>query len=144
MSFKQDQFKEAIDRINTLDSVLGLDKAIVTGFKQGEVCLSIEHSLDSPVEIVYLSDRPEFDIMVKRFEEENKATVYHVINTCDTLLTLLYVSEYTEDWEYECLQDGNYIACAVYDLTGRFMSEGTIEHGDCQIEPSCGALRRIV
>ena len=74
---------------------------------------------------------------------KNDAVVYHCVNSAGVFLSLLYVSKYEQDWEYEQPSDDGYISAAVFDLSGQFMPWGYCDIGDCHFETIGGALKRI-
>ena len=91
--------------------------------------------------LYWLSD--EQKAMVKDFEEENNALVYHVIhNYMDfgELLTFLYVSDYKEEWKLDRndLKQG-YALAYVKNIDDDFCSE----FGSVEIKPQFGGLVRI-
>lgn len=119
MNEKDMQRKEAINRLNMLHDMLGINKAIISDFKAGKAPLSVECFPRFPVGTIHLSDVPDFESKVRRFEKEHNCTAYYVVNTCNVFLSILYVSNYTEDWDYERPNSEGYITSVVYDLSGQ-------------------------
>lgn len=144
MNDKERQRKEAINRLNTLHTMLGIDKTAVTGFEKGNIPLSVELFPGFPVGTISLSDIPDFESKVRKFEAEHNCTAYYVVNTCNVFLSILYVSNYTEDWDYERPNPEGYITSVVYDLSGQFMRPDDIDFGECQYINADGSLKRIV
>lgn len=80
--------------------------------------------------------------MVKKFEEENNALVYHIIKTntnIGMLYNLLYVSEYVEEWDMDMddLSEGQALAYVLNKTMPDCSKFGTIG-----IKPSVGGLIR--
>lgn len=80
--------------------------------------------------------------MVKKFEEENNALVYHIIKTntnIGMLYNLLYVSEYVEEWDMDMddLSEGQALAYVLNKTMPDCSEFGTIG-----IKPSVGGLIR--
>lgn len=144
MNDKDRQRKEAINRLNMLHDMMGIDKAIVSDFNKGKVPLSVEVFPGFPIGTIHLSDVPDFESKVKKFETEHNCTAYYVVNTCNVFLSILYVSNYTEDWDYERPNPEGYITSVVYDLSGQFMRPDDIDFGECQYINADGSLKRIV
>ena len=124
MNDKDRQINEAVNRLNMLHDMMGIDKAIVSDFNKGKL--------------------PEFESKVRKFEAEHNCTAYYVVNTCNVFLSILYVSNYTEDWDYERPNPEGYITSVVYDLSGQFMRPDDIDFGECQYINADGSLKRIV
>ena len=101
VSLKEAQKLEALLRMKKI----GLMPRIIEEFKKEN---KINKSLSSKIgkalmgKLVWLSD--EEINMVKEFEEEHNCIVYHIIEshtTVGTLLSLFYVSKYTDEWEMD-------------------------------------------
>lgn len=92
------QIEEGIKRLRKL----GVLPKVVSEFKKGTLNRSENLGL------LYWLDDEEIQ-MVKDFESENNAVVYHVIKTYTTefgiMYSLLFVSQYEEEWE----MDNNYL-----------------------------------
>ena len=127
-----------------LHDMMGIDKATVSDFKKGRVPLSVEAFPGFPVGTIHLSDVPDFENKVRKFEAEHNCTAYYVVNTCNVVLSILYVSNYTEDWDYERPNSEGYITSVVYDLSGQFMRPDDIDFVECQYINADGSLKRIV
>ena len=98
-------------------------------------------NLSEVVGYLYWLDDDEKE-MVKKFEEENNALVYHIIkaNTnIGMIYNLLYVSEYVEEWkmDMEDLSDGQALAYVLNKTMPDCSEFGTIG-----IKPSVGGLIR--
>ena len=144
MKNKDNQRKEALNRLSTLCTALGVDKSAVSLFEMGKIPLSVEYFPGLPIATMALSDEPELEQKVRNFEKRLNCTAYYVVNSCNVFLSILYVSNYTEDWDYERPDPHGYITSAVYDLSGQFMGADDFDFGDCQYVVSNSALKRIV
>lgn len=144
MKNNDNQRKEALNRLNMLHTMMGVDKKAIHMFEKGNVPLSVELLPGFPVDTINLSEVPDCTRKVRTFEKKNNCTAYYVINTCNVFLTILYVSDYTEDWDYERPNPDGFITTVVYDLSGQFMRKDDIDFGECRFIESDGALRRIV
>lgn len=102
---KMEQKTEAIKRMKSLE----LHENVVREFeKENKVNLSEHGGI-----LYWLNDKQAE--AVKKFEEEYNSLVYHVIHSYTTfgeLLSMLYVSATSEEWEYdqEDLKEGYPIA----------------------------------
>ena len=144
MNDKERQRKEAINRLNLLHTTMGIDKTTATGFEKGRIPLPVELFPGFPVGTMSLSDVPGFKRKVREFEKEHNCTAYYVINTCNVFLSILYVSNNTEGWDYERPTPEGYITSVVYDLSGQFMRPDDTDFGECQFVNAGGSLKRIV
>lgn len=126
--------EEAIARLNILKNK-GLMHCVLRSFakKDSELYYSEFNGICGA--LYYLNDlggaKPEWIELVKEFEEQNNALVYHVTHqftNIGELLNVFYVSDYDEEWEYdrEDLKN-NYSLAYVYNLSDMDCSEfGTI------------------
>lgn len=97
--------EEAIARLEMLQKQ-GLLKNVVKDFKEKDLRY---YSLQSPLGgmLYWLNDLgggEEYQKAVEEFEEKNNCLVYHAIVTrfeFGTCLSMLFVSEYEEEWEME-------------------------------------------
>lgn len=81
--------------------------------------------------------------MVDDFEKENNGLVYHVIKSrtnIGLMYSLLYVSEYEEEWKMDMEDLGTGQALAY--VVNKDMPDCS-EFGTIGIAPSIGGLRRI-
>ncbi len=141
MTNKDMQRKEAINRLNMLHTILGIDKTVILGSENGKIPLSVECF---PIDTINLSDVPDFESKVKQFEKKHNCTTYYVIKTYNVFLSILYVSSYEEDWNYKRPNSEGYITSIVYDLSGQFMRADDIDFGEYQYIGSDSALKPIV
>lgn len=131
---KARQKQEAIARMK----MLKLSPNIIREFdKEGIVNLSENGGI-----LYWLTS--EQQTMVDEFEAENNALVYHVIHDFTEfgeLYSLLYVSKYDEEWEYD-REDLKYGTALVYvkNVTDEICSE----FGSIGIRPQFGGLVRTV
>lgn len=130
-SMKEKMKKEAIDRMH----ILKLHSNVIKEFSNnGKLNLSLN------AELYYLNDKQL--ARVQEFEQKYNALVYHVIQNhtqFGELLSFLYVSQHTEEWEYdrsdlkEC-----YPLVYVANLTDEICSE----FGHIEIQPCIGGVIR--
>lgn len=84
----------------------------------------------------------EEEKMVKEFEERSGCMVYHAVHSFTDfgeLYTLMYVSEYEEEWEVDRKDiEAGYPLCYVVNKTTPDFSE----FGSCGIKPLFGGLYR--
>lgn len=136
--------QEALNRLNMLHDMMKVNKSVISDYKAGKVPLAVEIYPGFPIGTINLADVPDFEHKVRQFEKKHNCTAYYVINTCNVFLTILYVSDYKEDWDYERPHSEGYITTVVYDLSGQFMRPDDIDFGECQFVGLNGALKRIV
>ena len=120
--------EEAISRMK----MLKLHPNIIKEFSnEGILNLSLNAAL------YYLND--EQLARVQEFEQQYHALVYHVIQN-GQMLSFLYVSQHTEEWEYDRsdLKEG-YPFVYVANLTDEICSE----FGHIEIRPCVGGVIRI-
>ena len=125
---KEEMKKEAINRMK----MLKLHPNIIKEFSnKGILNLSLNAAL------YYLND--EQLARVQEFEQQYHALVYHVIQN-GQMLSFLYVSQHTEEWEYDRsdLKEG-YPFVYVANLTDEICSE----FGHIEIRPCVGGVIRI-
>lgn len=125
---KEEMKKEAINRMK----MLKLHPNIIKEFSnRGILNLSLNAAL------YYLND--EQLARVQEFEQQYHALVYHVIQN-GQMLSFLYVSQHTEEWEYDRsdLKEG-YPFVYVANLTDEICSE----FGHIEIRPCVGGVIRI-
>lgn len=139
-----DKRQEAIKRLNMLHDMLNVKKSVIAGFKSGKIPLAVEIFPGFPISTIDLADVPDFEKKVRQFEKKHNCTAYYVVNTCNVFLSILYVSDYMEDWDYERPNPEGYITSVVYDLSGQFMRPNDIDFGECQFVNAGGSLKRIV
>ncbi len=126
------QKQEAIKRMKTLK----LYPQVIKEFEEEDVINKSEHG-----GILYWLDEKE-QKMVRTFEAEYGAAVYHVIHNYTEfgeLYSLLYVSKYREEWEYDRddLKSG-YICSYVVNVSDDTCSE----FGSIGIKMQFGGLVR--
>ena len=134
--------KEAINRLNMLHDMMGINEAIISDFKKNKVPLSVEVVPGFPVGTMHLSDIPDFESKVRSLRQKQ----LHRLLCSQHLqcISIQYVSNYTEDWDYEHPNPEGYITSVVYDLSGQFMRPDDIDFGECQYINADGSLKRIV
>jgi hypothetical protein len=132
--------EEAIKRME----ILKLEKSVIKNFKEKDVVYYSEHQNEICDGMLYwVSNDDKYVQMIKEFEQEYNALVYHCILTHTSigdLFSMLYVSSYDyEDFDYEReeLADGYCLAC-VHNLT-----YGDIDIGTIKVAPMKGGLTRL-
>lgn len=91
-----------------------------------------------------LDENEELHKKVKEFEERTGHLVYHCIltqTTLGTILDMLFISKYEEDWEYdyEKMDDFYRVMSMATNLSDEMLSE----MGSILVRPSMGGLERI-
>ncbi len=102
---RQKQKEEAIKRMKALDV---LEQPIKEFREEDKLNLS-----EGPGLLYWLNE--EEQEMVKKFEEQNDAVVYHVIKSKSSIglmYSLLYVSQHLEEWEMDSNDLGDNTALA--------------------------------
>lgn len=137
MIIKDVQKEEALKRM----AKLHLHKDCVKAFKEDNIVWMSED-----IGYIYtLSD--EHMKLIQDWEKETNNLVYHVIHNFTNfgeLLTILYVSQYTEEWEMDRADIENSIypvtpLAYVMNLTDEFCSE----YGRVGVRSSIGGLVRV-
>lgn len=136
---KEQQRQEAIDRLRILEGK-GLMPQVRKDFEQGT--LNYSERLTAPGLgtngiLYWLHQNPEFEKMVRDFEERTESVVYHatheVFESIGSILDLFYVSKHTEEWQMDRndLKDGYSMVYAI-NLDADWCSEyGSIGFGVC-------------
>lgn len=138
---KEKMKKEAFSRIKTLTENLNLNPKVYKYFEEGKLYYSywaIEGIWGYIDKIGY---DPRYAEAVNKIEKKLEILVYHVIETKTedrTILSMLYVSPYEEDWDEE-KPSGNYIYACVCDAD----SPDDYELGSIKLSSDNGALIRI-
>ena len=140
---KELQKNEALNRLRILQMNYELLENVVTEFEQDNKLYYSEYINQNMQGILYyVSNKEEFTNVIKEFEEKHQAKVYHAILTPLTygrMLSLLYVSQYTEEWQRDRneLSEGLPLAyCMNLD------DETTSEFGGIQIAKANGGITR--
>lgn len=130
---------EALKRMQAICDRFELGNKLVDYLKEGKIYYSYAYSMD---EVTY---EEEYVELIEKFEKENNAYVYHVIEALcpdnGTMLSLLYVSDIREDWPEEQLMDENYITTFTYWLCW-LDSNDSNEMGDIWLAAPFGYLAR--
>lgn len=129
---REDKKREAIERMK----ILKLHSNVIRDFREDDKLNMSENG-----GFLYWLDEAQQEL-VREFEEQNKALVYHVLHNIvggDEHLAFLYVSDYEEEWEYdrEDLLSGYplaYVKNLSYDIDSEFGSIG--------VKPNIGGLCR--
>lgn len=134
MITKEMKKEEAIKRMKALDII---DDAIEQ-FKNDDIVMVTEPPLGG---LYWLTD--EEKEMVRKFEEEHDVLVYMIVRAFTQLGkmdSLLYVSDWQEEWEYENedLKDGYAMSYTInHDMPD------CSEFGSIAVKPMFGGLIRI-
>lgn len=135
------QKNEAIRRMKEL----GLMNDVISLFsKEDRLYYSERQNKMFPAVLYWLDNEPEYEQMVKDFEDRTGNLVYHVILTrtgFGKILDFLFVSQYEDDWEYELEDKGKefYVTSMANNLTDEAMSD----MGSIVVRPAIGGLERI-
>ncbi len=138
---RADKAKEAIKRMRKLR----LFDQVIDEFEESG---TIEYSEPTRINayrfgaLYWVSNEPEWLEMISAFEENENAIVYHAVHSYTDfgeMLSLLYVSDYPEEWEYENenIDDG-----IVMTYTINFDDPISSEFGCIGIESASGGLLR--
>lgn len=132
---KEKMKEEALRRMKKWD----LHENVIREFKDEDKLNKSERSF-APGILYYLNE--EETTMIKEWEEEYGGLVYHVIHdytNIGELYTLLFVSKYENEWEYEDRDiDAETPLCYVINKNYNLNSE----FGHCVIKPANGGLER--
>lgn len=136
---KEQQREEAIVRLRILEEK-GLMPQVRRDFEQGTINFSERMTipgLGTNGILYWLHDNPEFDKLVRDFEERTDSVVYHatheVFEGIGKILDLFYVSKYAEEWQQDRddLKDGYSMVYAV-NLDVDWCSDfGTVSFAAC-------------
>ena len=108
-AFREKQKAEALARM----AMLGLHPNVIREFKDEEVL-----NLSEGIGALYWLDDEEKKMVEEFHEEHEESLVYHVIKSYTSIglmYSLLYVSKYEEEWEWdrEDLKEGSVLAYVV-------------------------------
>lgn len=138
------QKQEAIKRLEILEKEYLVHKNVLKEFKQNETIYYSENLGGAFSGILYwVRNKKDFVEKVKEIEEKRNIYVYHCIlnhyRDFGDVLTMLYISEDEEFWEYEKeeLKDG-YASAYVWNIS----FEPYSEFGDVGIYGVNGGLAR--
>ena len=140
---KEQQKNEALNRLRLLQMKFELLENVVTEFEQDDTLYYSEYINKNTQGILYyVSNSEELTNTIKEFEEKHQAKVYHAILTPLTygrMLSLLYVSQYTEEWQRDRneLSEGLPLAYCI-----NLDDEVTAEFGGIQIAKANGGITR--
>ncbi len=142
--FKDQQKKEALNRLRLLQMNYGLMENVVKEFETDNTLYYSEYINSKAQGILYwLDNEDEYINAVKEFEKEHQAMAYHTILVpmeFGTILSVLYVSKHQEEWllDREDLDDGLPLA---YNIN---LDDNTIsEFGTIEIVGANGGISRI-
>lgn len=136
MELREKQKEFALKILKKLD----VYRPYIKGFKdKGDVCWFENYAG------FWAYQDEELMAKIKEFEEENNALVYavsHDYTEFGECFSLLYISQYEEDWDYTIQhieQNKYYVASYVWNKTDDWCSE----FGDIAIISAFGGIRRI-
>lgn len=139
---REKQKQEALKRLEILQNLYGVHQNVLKEFKADETIYYSERINKVYCGILYwLSNKDEFVEKVKEIEEKRNLYVYHCMlsHTSDgDMLTMMYVSEDEENWEYERNQLKNDGIVDVYVCN--FGCEWLSEFGSAEIVGINGGL----
>lgn len=138
MEFEK-KLNEAINRMKKLN----LLPEIIKEFKKDQDL--VQYSEPTPLGgiLYWIRNNPEWMEAVQEFEGKHNALVYHAVHSYTEfgeLLSLLFVSDYEEEWEYdnEDLDDG-YVMTYTLNLDDPIFSE----FGTIAVKSAAGGLMRV-
>lgn len=104
-NFRNLQMQQAIERLEILEKEYLLHENVLKEFKEDGTIYYSENLGGAFSGILYwLANKDEYVEKVRKIEQERNIFVYHCIlnHTIDgDLLTMLYVSEYQDEWDFE-------------------------------------------
>lgn len=125
--FSARQQEEAVRRLEQLTETFDLKKDILKRFQDGAVACCYETCQEDGCAAVK-DFNPDWKLEKEMFECMYDTLVYLVLvskTAYGEMLSMLYVSSYEEDWEYERLTE-DYIAAYVYNLDTKFGELGDV------------------
>lgn len=136
---KEKQKKEALRRIKLLIKKLGLNPNVEKYFKEGKIYYSYLTAGGFLASIDTITYDERYEAVVKAFEKQYDALVYHAIETGNSI-ALLFVSKWESDWKYdfEISGDSATTYAYVYYFEANYGEVGSIE-----ITGHLGVLVRI-
>lgn len=149
VNLKEKQKKEAISNLKTLVKTFDLDPQILKNFEQGKVCYGEDIKRGEISKLNILEENRQYLSLVEKFEKETNALVYYCILTPAEFIfsqltgycfSLLYVSEYTEDWSVgrlcNVVDNGNGFRYGdLYSYTYNLYKDGDVivfDEGECE------------
>lgn len=138
------QKTEAIERLKILQDKFELMETVTKEFKKDNVVYYSEYVNHNFQAILYwVTNEEKYVNIIKEVEEQKNILVYHAILTPTingTRLTLLYVSQYQDEWQNDRdeLQEGLPVAYCI-NLADPQMAE----FGGIQIKGAMGGIRQL-
>jgi len=114
---------EAIKRLEILTKELDLNPNIINYYEEDKLYYSYVTGGGLLGSIDTISYVPEYEEIVKQFEETYRCHVYHAIEDKFGMLSLLYVGSDKESWPYE-RPEGNYLYANVYSFDQEQLKQG--------------------
>lgn len=141
---KELQKTEALNRLRILQMKYELMETVITEFEKENVLYYSEYvNKHCPAILYWVSNEERYVNIIKEIEEQQNILVYHAILTPTidgTYLTLLYVSQYQEEWQGDrnALNEGIPLAYCI-NLADPQMAE----FGGIQIAGAMGGIVRL-
>lgn len=141
---KKLQKTEALNRLRILQMKYELMETVITEFEKENVLYYSEYvNKHCPAILYWVANEERYVNIIKEIEEQQNILVYHAILTPTidgTYLTLLYVSQYQEEWQGDrnALNEGIPLAYCI-NLADPQMAE----FGGIQIAGAMGGIVRL-
>ena len=141
---KELQKTEALNRLRILQMKYELMETVITEFEKENVLYYSEYvNKHCPAILYWVANEERYVNIIKEIEEQQNILVYHAILTPTidgTHLTLLYVSQYQEEWQGDRndLNEGIPLAYCI-----NLADEQMAEFGGIQIAGSMGGIVRL-
>ena len=132
-NFKERQRDEALKILELLTKKYNLNDEPVKIFKKGEYGITSQTTKDL--------DGKQLIKIIREFEEKYDSVVFYTIITpfiFGTVINMLYISKYEEDWHLSIPTNDDFIYAATYNLDDHYLERGFIK-----IEGEDGVLARI-
>lgn len=147
MDKREKMKEEAVSRLRNLISSLNLNPNLVKYFKQGKVYYSYLTAGGMVGSIDTIDYIPKYAEIIKKFEKTYEGIVYHAVEDCFGMLSLLYVSKNEEDWPFE-RPEGKYLYAMVYNFDKEKLKNGEYdiefeEFGTIIVKSLGGAIVRV-
>ncbi|MBO5389998.1 MAG: hypothetical protein J6A59_18025 [Lachnospiraceae bacterium] len=116
--------EEALRRLRALAETFELGPELENYFREDKLYYSCGFYMNE------IDNHPVYAELVKRFEREHNALVYHVIRTREdegVMLSMLFVGDDEEKWNTEVLDEDDIIAFATYVDGGDYEYMGWIK-----------------
>ena len=141
-NLKQLQKQEAIERLKILHDQYDLMETVINEFEKKDTVYYSEHHRKVGI-LYWASNEEKYVRLMKKFEEEHNALVYHAILSSTTfgkLFTMLYVSKNMDEWktDQEELSEG-----IPFVYVKNLDDDSCSEFGCIQIVSANGGITRL-